>query len=173
MAGSWKPQGEAHNMQADVTGFRLEGKQSSLKTITKTKPFMLSRLSPLCSIFNQLDVARFHMALTSRWSSKGKALLWAECESFRRLSAGSNNHWHDFLPLYGLHILMGAWDRVQREPCSSWGLRWRLPSLSRLHLHRLYWLCDDKCWQIVCALLFSQTEVRLHERRLRARQPWL
>lgn len=97
---------------------------------------------------------------------KGNTPPWAEYKSFRKLSAGSNNHWHDFLPLYGLHILMGVWDRVQRARADHGGLA-DVFSPPRPHLHRVYWLCDDKCWQIVCALLFCQTEVKVHDCKLR------
>lgn len=62
MPGSWRPPDATHNMQADVTGFILEDKQSSFETITKKKPFILGRLSALCSIFNQVDVTGFYMA---------------------------------------------------------------------------------------------------------------
>lgn len=63
---------------------------------------------------------------------------------------------------------MGVWDRVQRAHADHGGLA-DVFSLPRPHLHRVYWLCDDKCWQIVCALLFCQTEVKVHDCNLRFR----
>lgn len=112
-------------------------------------------------------MSRAFIRLDDLMICKGNTPPRAEYKSFRKLSAGSNNHWHDFLPLYGLHILMGVWDRVQRARADHGGLA-DVFSPPRLHLHRVYWLCDDKCWQIVCALLFCQTEVKVHDCKLRS-----
>lgn len=112
--------------------------------------FDFYRLSSLCTIFNQAEVTSFSNGWGC-WRSTEQTHCSECCKSDRKLSVGRNNHWHDFLPMYGIHVLMEGGDR------EFWKLMWAylrfLFSITWLHLHQL--LLTPGWKVIVCELLYG------------------
>lgn len=122
----------------------------------------MGTLSALSLIFNQADVTCLYM---SWWDDEPQkemrcpeqnvslsesSLLAATIIGMISCPCMDSRYWWEFEIEF------------RENPCRSWGLRWRLLPPSWPHLPCFYWLWDDKCWQIVCALLFCQTAVRSH-----------
>lgn len=150
-------------MPVNVTGLKLEEKQSSFETIAKKKSFILGTLSALPLLFNQVDVTCFCMSwwvddpqkemrcLEQNVILSESSLLAATIIGMISCPCMDSIYWWEFEIEF------------RENPWRSWGLRWRFFPPSWPHLPCFYWLCDDKCWQIVCALLFCQNSSQKSE----------